>query len=549
MSIIGSNTQDWKNIDTYANEESFQKLLDRLDVNINHIKKAGGEIAIEKQHKKGRLTARERVDYLKDSNSKSLELGVFAGYEMYEEYGSPAAGGVIASVIKVSGIDCMVIANDATVKAGAYFEVSLKKTLRAQKIALENNLPVIYLVDSAGVFLPLQNQVFPDEGHFGRIFYNNAKLSSYGVPQIASVMGPCIAGGAYLPVMCDKYIIVDGASMFLAGPALVKAAIGQDISQEELGGSYTHTSISGTADYKAKDDVDALDHIKNIINNINHKESHLFKQNGDMKDPLYPSDDLIKLFDPSNPKQYDMYEVIARIVDGSEFYEFKKDYGKTLICGNAKIDGYNVGIVANQRLVIKNDKGALQLGGVIYSDSADKGARFIMNCNQDKIPIIFIHDVNGFMVGKESEWGGLAKDGAKMVNAVSNSVVPKITLVIGGSYGAGNYAMSGRAYEPRFMFSWPSAKLAVMGGDQAAKTLMQIKLSKMSNVDDDKKEEIYNEIKTKYDKQTKPEYGAARLWVDEIIKPQNTREVIIRSLEIISNQVKLPEPKFSVFQC
>tara|TARA_Y100000996_G_scaffold293743_1_gene232356 strand:- start:12080 stop:13729 length:1650 start_codon:yes stop_codon:yes gene_type:complete len=549
MSIIGSNTQDWKNIDTYANEESFQKLLDRLDVNINHIKRAGGEIAIEKQHKKGRLTARERVDYLKDSNSKSLELGVFAGYEMYEEYGSPAAGGVIASVIKVSGIDCMVIANDATVKAGAYFEVSLKKTLRAQKIALENNLPVIYLVDSAGVFLPLQNQVFPDEGHFGRIFYNNAKLSSYGVPQIASVMGPCIAGGAYLPVMCDKYIIVDGASMFLAGPALVKAAIGQDISQEELGGSYTHTSISGTADYKAKDDVDALDHIKNIINNINHKESHLFKQNGDMKGPLYPSDDLIKLFDPSNPKQYDMYEVIARIVDGSEFYEFKKDYGKTLICGNAKIDGYNVGIVANQRLVIKNDKGALQLGGVIYSDSADKGARFIMNCNQDKIPIIFIHDVNGFMVGKESEWGGLAKDGAKMVNAVSNSVVPKITLVIGGSYGAGNYAMSGRAYEPRFMFSWPSAKLAVMGGDQAAKTLMQIKLSKMSNVDDDKKEEIYNEIKTKYDKQTKPEYGAARLWVDEIIKPQNTREVIIRSLEIISNQVKLPEPKFSVFQC
>ena len=549
MSIIGSNTQDWKNIDTYANEESFQKLLDRLDVNINHIKRAGGEIAIEKQHKKGRLTARERVDYLKDSNSKSLELGVFAGYEMYEEYGSPAAGGVIASVIKVSGIDCMVIANDATVKAGAYFEVSLKKTLRAQKIALENNLPVIYLVDSAGVFLPLQNQVFPDEGHFGRIFYNNAKLSSYGVPQIASVMGPCIAGGAYLPVMCDKYIIVDGASMFLAGPALVKAAIGQDISQEELGGSYTHTSISGTADYKAKDDVDALDHIKNIINNINHKESHLFKQNGDMKAPLYPSDDLIKLFDPSNPKQYDMYEVIARIVDGSEFYEFKKDYGKTLICGNAKIDGYNVGIVANQRLVIKNDKGALQLGGVIYSDSADKGARFIMNCNQDKIPIIFIHDVNGFMVGKESEWGGLAKDGAKMVNAVSNSVVPKITLVIGGSYGAGNYAMSGRAYEPRFMFSWPSAKLAVMGGDQAAKTLMQIKLSKMSNVDDDKKEEIYNEIKTKYDKQTKPEYGAARLWVDEIIKPQNTREVIIRSLEIISNQVKLPEPKFSVFQC
>ena len=549
MSIIGSKVEEWRKIDIESNEKEFLKIIGDLNKNVSEIVKGGGDIAIAKQHKKGRLTARERIDYLKDAQTKVLELGVFAGYEMYEEYGSPPAGGVIASIIKISGLDCMVIANDATVKAGAYFEISLKKTIRAQKIALENNLPVIYLVDSAGVFLPLQNQVFPDEGHFGRIFYNNAKLSSFGIPQIASVMGPCIAGGAYLPVMCDKYVIVDGASMFLAGPALVKAAIGQDISQEELGGSHTHTAISGTADYKAKDDVDALDHIKNIINNINHKNDKLFNKSNSVKLPLHSCSELIKLFNPLSPNQYDMYEVIARLVDGSEFYEFKKDYGKTLICGNAKIDGYNVGIVANQRLVIKDDKGALQLGGVIYSDSADKGARFIMNCNQDKIPIIFIHDVNGFMVGKESEWGGIAKDGAKMVNAVSNSIVPKITLIIGGSYGAGNYAMSGRAYEPRFMYSWPSAKLAVMGGDQAAKTLMQIKLSKMSNVEEDKKQEIYNQIKADYDKQTKPEYGAARMWVDEIIRPEDTREILIRSLEIINNQTKLPEPKFSVFQC
>ena len=548
MSVIGKELKDWNNIDTELNGSEFSRIINNLKENQHNILKCGGEVAIQRQHKKGRLTARERIDYLKDSQSEILEFGTFAGYEMYEEYGSPPAGGVIASIVKISGLDCMVIANDATVKAGAYFEISLKKTLRAQKIALENNLPVIYLVDSAGVFLPLQDQVFPDEGHFGRIFYHNAKLSSFGIPQIASVMGPCIAGGAYLPVMCDKYIIVDGASMFLAGPALVKAAIGQEISQEDLGGSHTHTAISGTADYRAKDDVDALEHIKVMISNINHKKDKLFDKK-ESSDPLYPIEDLTKLFNPAQPGQYDMYEVISRVVDGSKFYEFKKDFGKTLICGNAKINGYNVGIVANQRLVIKDDKGAMQLGGVIYSDSSDKGARFIMNCNQDRVPIIFIHDVNGFMVGKDSEWGGIAKDGAKMVNAVSNSVVPKITLVIGGSYGAGNYAMSGRAYEPRFMYSWPSAKLAVMGGDQAAKTLMQIKLSKMSDVSEEEKQKIYNKIKFDYDKQTKPEYGAARMWVDEIIEPTETRNVIIRSLEIINNQPNLPEPKFSVFQC
>ena len=548
MSKIGKNIADWKNVNIKDNEESFLDIIDTYNTNIENILKGGGDKYIDKQHKKGRLTARERINYLKDSGSDIHEIGLFAGFEMYEEYGSPAAGGVLAAILKISNVDCMVIANDATVKAGAYFEVSLKKTLRAQKIALENKLPIIYLVDSAGVFLPLQDQVFPDEAHFGKIFFNNAKLSSYGIPQIASVMGPCIAGGAYLPVMCDKYIIVKGASMFLAGPALVKAAIGQEISQEELGGSHTHTAISGTADYEAKDDLEALDYIKNMIKNINHDNKKLMSRI-DPQPPLYSSDDLIKIFNTNLMGQYDICEVLSRILDNSEFYEYKKNYGKTLVCGTARLGGFPIGIVANQRLVIKDEKGGLQLGGVIYSDSADKGARFIMNCNQDKIPILFIHDVNGFMVGKDSEWGGIAKDGAKMVNAVSNSIVPKISLLIGGSYGAGNYAMSGRAYEPRFMYSWPSAKLAVMGGDQAAKTLMQIKVSKMSNVSDEQKQEIYNKIKLNYDKQTKAEYGAARMWVDEIINPLQTRKILIRSLEIINNQDTLPAPRFSVFQC
>ena len=548
MSKIGKNIADWKNVNIKDNEESFLDIIDNYNTNIENILKGGGDKYIDKQHKKGRLTARERINYLKDSGSDIHEIGLFAGFEMYEEYGSPAAGGVLAAILKISNVDCMVIANDATVKAGAYFEVSLKKTLRAQKIALENKLPIIYLVDSAGVFLPLQDQVFPDEAHFGKIFFNNAKLSSYGIPQIASVMGPCIAGGAYLPVMCDKYIIVKGASMFLAGPALVKAAIGQEISQEELGGSHTHTAISGTADYEAKDDLEALDYIKNMIKNINHDNKKLMNR-VDPHPPLYSSDDLIKIFNTNLMGQYDICEVLSRILDNSEFYEYKKNYGKTLVCGTARLGGFPIGIVANQRLVIKDEKGGLQLGGVIYSDSADKGARFIMNCNQDKIPILFIHDVNGFMVGKDSEWGGIAKDGAKMVNAVSNSIVPKISLLIGGSYGAGNYAMSGRAYEPRFMYSWPSAKLAVMGGDQAAKTLMQIKVSKMSNVSDEQKQEIYNKIKLNYDKQTKAEYGAARMWVDEIINPLETRKILIRSLEIINNQDTLPAPRFSVFQC
>ena len=476
-----------------------------------------------------------------------FELGIYAAWGMYEEYGSPPASGTITGIGIIEGYDCVIIANDATVKAGAYFEVTLKKTLRAQQIALENNLPIIYLVDSAGVFLPLQDQVFPDEAHFGRIFYNNARLSALGIPQIAAVMGPCVAGGAYLPVMCDKYIIVEGASMFLAGPALVKAAIGQDIDHDTLGGAKTHSAISGTADYHEKDDLDGLKRIRSILSGINISNSMAFEKLESVE-PQFPSDDLIGLFHPENPGQYDVREVISRIVDDSNLNEYKKTYGKTLVCGTVKIGGMNIGIVANQRKISRTELGEMQMGGVIYSDSADKGARFIMNCNQDKIPLLFIHDVNGFMIGKTSEWGGIAKDGAKMVNAVSNSIVPKITLVIGGSYGAGNYALSGRAYSPRFMFAWPSAKIAVMGGDSAAKTLAQIKLAKMGDVDEKTKSELISKIKKKYDIQSDPRYAAARMWIDEIIDPRETRNVLIRSLEIVAHQTQMPAPKFGVLQ-
>jgi acetyl-CoA carboxylase carboxyltransferase component len=441
----------------------------------------------------------------------------------------------------------LIIANDATVKAGAYFEVTLKKTLRSQKIALENNLPIIYLVDSAGVFLPMQDQVFPDEGHFGRIFYNNARLSALGIPQIAAVMGPCVAGGAYLPVMCDKYIIIEGASMFLAGPALVKAAIGQKIDNETLGGAMTHSAISGTADYHENDDYLGIARIRTIIESRNIKKYNYFDI-AESKAPKYLTEELIGIFHPENPGQYDMREIIARIIDESKLSEYKKSYGKTIICGNARIGGMNIGIVANQRKITKSESGEMQMGGVIYSDSSDKAARFIMNCNQDKVPLLFIHDVNGFMVGKDSEWGGIAKNGAKMVNAVSNSVVPKITLVIGGSYGAGNYALSGRAYSPRFMFAWPSAKIAVMGGESAAKTLIQIKLAKMGDVDENTKSELYDKMKKSYERQSNPRYAAARMWIDEIIDPRETRNVLIRSLQIIANQPKMPEPKFGVLQ-
>ena len=536
------NPEKFKN-----NSEDFLKYISHYAEEQNKIKLGGGTIAIEKQHNKKRLTARERIDHLIDPGTQFFELGLYAAWGMYEEYGSPAASGTLTGIGIIEGYDCVIIANDATVKAGAYFEVTLKKTLRAQRIALENNLPIIYLVDSAGVFLPLQDQVFPDEAHFGRIFYNNARLSALGIPQIAAVMGPCVAGGAYLPVMCDKYIIVEGASMFLAGPALVKAAIGQDIDLDTLGGATTHSAISGTADYHEKDDLSGLERIRIIMRSLNISKALAYEKKDSIQ-PQFSPNELIGLFHPENPGQYDIREIIARLVDDSLFSEFKMTYGKTLVCGTARIGGMSIGIVANQRKISRTELGEMQMGGVIYSDSADKGARFIMNCNQDRIPLLFIHDVNGFMIGKTSEWGGIAKDGAKMVNAVSNSVVPKITLVIGGSYGAGNYALSGRAYSPRFMFAWPSAKIAVMGGDSAAKTLAQIKLAKMGDVDEKIKSDMIRKIKKIYDIQSDPRYAAARMWIDEIIDPRETRNVLIRSLEIVAHQTKMPEPKFGVLQ-
>ena len=547
MDKIGTSADTWDDQQFQTNCQDFLKYISMYKEEHKKIKLGGGTVAIEKQHNKKRLTARERIDHLLDPGTQFFEMGIYAAWGMYEEYGSPPASGAITGIGIIEGYDCVIVANDATVKAGAYFEVTLKKTLRAQQIALENNLPIIYLVDSAGVFLPLQDQVFPDEAHFGRIFYNNARLSALGIPQIAAVMGPCVAGGAYLPVMCDKYIIVEGASMFLAGPALVKAAIGQDIDHDTLGGAKTHSAISGTADYHEKDDLEGLKRIRSILNGINISNSTAFEKSESVE-PQFPGDDLIGIFHPENPGQYDVREVISRIVDDSNLNEYKKTYGKTLICGNVKIGGMNIGIVANQRKISRTELGEMQMGGVIYSDSADKGARFIMNCNQDKIPLLFIHDVNGFMIGKTSEWGGIAKDGAKMVNAVSNSIVPKITLVIGGSYGAGNYALSGRAYNPRFMFAWPSAKIAVMGGDSAAKTLAQIKLAKMGDVDEKTKSELISKIKKRYELQSDPRYAAARMWIDEIIDPRETRNVLIRSLEITAHQTQMPEPKFGVLQ-
>ena len=540
--IYKSKISNIKNKSSYKRYLSFIKdFNDKIDL----INKGGGKASIQKQHDKGRLTSRERIDYLIDENTTFMEFGKFAGYDMYQEYGGCPAGGLIAGIGLINNFNFMIIANDATVKAGAYFEVTLKKTLRAQDIAYKNNLPIIYLVDSAGVFLPIQDQVFPDEAHFGKIFYNNARLSSNGNMQIASVMGPCVAGGAYLPVMCDKYIMTKGSSMFLAGPALVKAAVGQEIDAETLGGSKTHSSISGIVDYEEDDDYKALSKIKDIINSTNLEKNNF---SFDHSEPTLDFDDLYHYLDIDNNIQYNIKEVISRIVDNSNFIEYKENYGKTIVCANAKIGGFKVGIVANQKTVIKSDDGQIQLGGVIYNDSADKGARFIMNCNQDKIPIIFIHDVNGFMVGKHAEWSGIAKDGAKMVNAVSNSIVPKITLIIGGSYGAGNYAMSGKAYDPSFIFAWPNSKIAVMGGDQAAKTLTSLKISKLGKINDNEKESIYNKIKAIYDKQSDITYGAARLWIDEIIEPKDTRIILIKSLNIVNNSNQNERANYGVFQ-
>ncbi len=517
------------------NEDHNKLLLSDLKQRFAKVKLGGGQKRIEKLHSEGKMTARERIDYLLDDKAESIEIGAFAGDGMYAEHGGCPSGGVVVKIGYIKGRQCIVVANDATVKAGAWFPITGKKNLRAQEIAIENKLPIIYLVDSAGVYLPMQDEIFPDKENFGRIFRNNAIMSSMGITQIAAVMGSCVAGGAYLPIMSDEALIVDKTgSIFLAGSYLVKAAIGENIDNETLGGATTHCEISGVTDYKAKDDKDALDRIKSIVGKIGDYEKAGFNREKPQK-PTLPESDIYGILPKTRSDQYDMMEIIKRIVDHSEVDEYKAGYGQSIITCYARIDGWAVGIVANQRTVSKTKKGEIQFGGVIYSDSADKATRFIANCNQKKIPLVFLQDVTGFMVGSKSEHGGIIKDGAKMVNAVSNSVVPKFTVVIGNSYGAGNYAMCGKAYDPRLIVAWPSAELAVMGGAQAAKVLMQIEAASLKakgeTVDEAKEKELFDSIKAKYDAQVSPYYAAARLWTDAIIDPLETRLWISMGIE------------------
>ena len=517
------------------NEDHNKLLLSDLKQRFAKVRLGGGEKRIEKLHAEGKMTARERIDYLLDENAKNIEIGTFTGDGMYAEHGGCPSGGVVVKMGYVSGKQCIVVANDATVKAGAWFPITGKKNLRAQEIAMENRLPIIYLVDSAGVYLPMQDEIFPDKEHFGRIFRNNAIMSSMGITQIAAVMGSCVAGGAYLPIMSDEAMIVDKTgSIFLAGSYLVKAAIGENIDNETLGGATTHCEISGVTDYKAKDDKDALDRIKSIVGKIGDYEKAGYNREKSQK-PALDEKDIYGILPKSRTDQYDMIEIIKRLVDNSEMDMYKEDYGKSIITCYARIDGWAVGIVANQRIVSKTKKGEIQFGGVIYSDSADKATRFIANCNQKKIPLVFVQDVTGFMVGSKSEHGGIIKDGAKMVNAVANSVVPKFTVVVGNSYGAGNYAMCGKAYDPRLIVAWPSAELAVMGGTQAAKVLAQIEASSLKSkgevVDEVKEKELFDKIKARYDEQVSPYYAAARLWTDGIIDPLDTRTWISMGIE------------------
>ncbi|MDA0176742.1 acyl-CoA carboxylase subunit beta [Mesoflavibacter profundi] len=522
------------------NEDHNKLLVSELKKKLAKVKLGGGEKRIAKHHEKGKLTARERIDYLLDSKRKSIEIGAFAGEDMYEEHGGCPSGGVVVKIGYISGKQSIVVANDATVKAGAWFPITGKKNLRAQEIAIENRLPIIYLVDSAGVYLPMQDEIFPDKEHFGRIFRNNAVMSSMGITQIAAVMGSCVAGGAYLPIMSDEALIVDKTgSIFLAGSYLVKAAIGESIDNETLGGATTHCEISGVTDYKAADDKDALDKIKRIVDKIGDYDKAGYNRI-DAKKPKDNPEDIYGILPRSRADQYDMKEIIKRLVDNSEFDEYKEGYGQTIITAYARIDGWAVGIVANQRTLVKT-KGSktkpteMQFGGVIYNDSADKATRFIANCNQKKIPLVFLQDVTGFMVGSKSEHSGIIKDGAKMVNAVSNSVVPKFTIVVGNSYGAGNYAMCGKAYDPTLIAAWPSAELAVMSGNSAAKVLLQIETASLKKKGEDitkeKEEELFNKIKARYDNQVSPYYAAARIWTDAVIDPLDTRTWISMGIE------------------
>lgn len=519
--------------------------LSAMQRELDKIYDGGGKKRIEKLHEKGKLSARERIDLLLDPNTDRFEMGAFAGYEMYEEHGGCPAGGVVIVIGYVSGKQCIVVANDATVKAGAWFPITGKKNLRAQEIAMENRLPIIYLVDSAGVYLPMQDEIFPDKEHFGRIFRNNAVMSSMGIVQIAAVMGSCVAGGAYLPIMSDESLIVNKTgTIFLAGSYLVKAAIGETIDNETLGGATTHTEISGVCDYKTENDQECLETIRELMDKIGHTENAGF----DRKESLPPARnprDLYGILPEDRSKPYNVKDIIKCIVDDSKFTEYKADYGKSIVCAYGRVDGWSVGIVANQREIVKNAKGEMQFGGVIYSDSADKAARFIMNCNQKNIPLVFLQDVTGFMVGSKSEHGGIIKDGAKMVNAMANSVVPKFTIVTGNSYGAGNYAMCGKAYDPRLIVGWPTAEIAVMGGSAAAKVLLQIEVASLKakgeEITEERESELFNQIKDRYDSQTSPYYAASRLWIDAIIDPTDTRKVISIGIEM-ANHKKAEKP-------
>ncbi len=539
------------NLEFNKNEDAMRLAISQMKQRLEKIKEGGGKKSIEKQHEKNKLTARERIEYLRDPNSPFIEIGAFTGYEMYAEQGGCPAGGTVGGIGYVAGKQCMIIANDQTVKAGAWFPITGKKNLRLQEIAMENHLPVIYLVDSAGVFLPMQDEIFPDKEHFGRIFRNNARMSAMGITQISAVMGACVAGGAYLPIMSDETLMVSNAgSIFLAGPYLVKAAIGEDIDIETLGGAETHTAISGIADYKFDSEQACLDHVKKLMSLLGDAPKAGFDRIKAVA-PSKPPDDVLGLF-PSEGKPYDIKDIIDCIVDGGSFQPYKDEFGKTIVCGYARIDGWAVGIVANQRKMVKSKKGEMQMGGVIYNDSADKAARFIMNCNQKKIPLVFLQDVTGFMVGSRSEHSGIIKDGAKLVNAVANSVVPKFTFIIGNSFGAGNYAMCGKAYDPRLIFAWPTSKIAVMGGDQAAKTLLQIQVASQKAVGKtlsaEEEASMLATIKQKYDTQTSPYYAAARLWTDGIIDPRDTRGIISQGITAANQNPEIQPFKTGVFQ-
>jgi 3-methylcrotonyl-CoA carboxylase beta subunit len=529
-----------KELELNKNEDSIKMLISDMEQKLAKVRMGGGKARIDKQHEQGKLTARERIKKLVDPGTETLEIGAFAGDGMYEEYGGCPSGGVVIEIGYVCGRQCIIVANDATVKAGAWFPITGKKNLRAQEIAMENHLPIIYLVDSAGVFLPMQDEIFPDKEHFGRIFRNNAVMSSMGITQIAAVMGSCVAGGAYLPIMSDESLIVnETGTIFLAGSYLVKAAIGETIDNETLGGATTHTSISGVCDYKCENDEECLKTIRELMDKLGAKDTAGF----DRAEPALPKKEqkeIYGIFPRERAKPYNMYEILERLVDNSELTEYKAEYGKSVICAYGRINGWSVGIIANQREVVKNAKGEMQFGGVIYNDSADKAARFIMVCNQKNIPLVFLQDVSGFMVGSKSEHAGIIKDGAKLVNAMANSVVPKFTIILGNSYGAGNYAMCGKAYDPRLIVSWPTAELAVMSGAAAAKTLLQIEVASLKAkgevIDDEKQKELFDKIKNRYDKQISPYYSASRLWIDAIIDPLETRKVISMGIEMANHR-------------